>query len=115
MNKLAIIALSVATGLAGAAPVYAAPFSTTTPSGVVVDQSNVIKVDDDWRRHHDHGWNGDHHHHHGNAGAIIGGLAAGAIIGGALAQPRDDGYQRDRYYYRERPVYHRYDYDDEGY
>ncbi|MBP1851913.1 BA14K family protein [Rhizobium halophytocola] len=29
-----------------------------------------------------------HRHHHSNAGAIIGGLAAGAIIGGVLATPR---------------------------
>jgi BA14K-like protein len=42
-------------------------------------------------------WRGRHHHHRGynNGGAILGGLAAGAILGGALAAQRpyyDDGY-----------------------
>lgn len=37
------------------------------------------------RRHHHHG--GYHHYHHGY-GAALGGFAAGAIIGGALAAQR---------------------------
>lgn len=40
-----------------------------------------------WDRRYDRRWR--RHHHHDNTGAIIGGLAAGAIIGGIIAsQPR---------------------------
>ena len=58
---------------------------------------------DEWR----------HHRHHGNGDAIAAGvlgLAAGALIGGALANDRpppdanryyDDGYYNDGYYDRE--------------
>ncbi|MDK4736175.1 BA14K family protein [Rhizobium sp. CNPSo 3490] len=35
-----------------------------------------------WDRRYDHRW---HHHHHDDTGAIIGGLAAGALIGGIIA------------------------------
>jgi hypothetical protein len=39
------------------------------------------------QRWHHGGWHGGgyHHHYHGGGGAFIGGLAAGAILGGALA------------------------------
>lgn len=50
-------------------------------------------------RHHYRHHRGDRHygrhyrrHHRNNAGAIIGGLAAGAIIGGALASPSRPAY-----------------------
>jgi hypothetical protein len=49
--------------------------------------------------HHD-----DHHHHHNNLGAILGGVAAGALIGGAVAPQRREYDDRDDY-----------DYDDGGY
>jgi hypothetical protein len=49
--------------------------------------------------HHD-----DHHHHHNNIGAILGGVAAGALIGGAVAPQRREYDDRDDY-----------DYDDGGY
>lgn len=34
------------------------------------------------------------HRHHSNAGAILGGLAAGALIGGAIAQSQQPRYER---------------------
>jgi hypothetical protein len=111
MRKLAIIALSLATGLAATAPVYAAPVMPSMHEQNSVNP-NIVKVDDDWHhRHHD-----DHHHHHGNAAAIVGGLAAGAIIGGAISnQQRHDEYQRERYYDNDRRYYdHRY-YEDDNY
>lgn len=73
--------------------------------------ANARDWGDGWRRH------GYHHHHHGSGDAAvagIAGLAAGALIGGALAsQPRyadpyyyDDGYApAPRPVYRERYVY----------
>jgi hypothetical protein len=47
-------------------------------------------------------WRGRHHHHHrgggwGGGGAVLGGLAAGAIIGGAIASSRP--YYGPGYYY----------------
>lgn len=51
-----------------------------------------------YRHHHYHG------HHHGNIGAGIAGFAAGAILGGALAQHRH--YGPDYYAYRPGPSYH---------
>lgn len=110
MKKLAVILISVVTAFAGVAPAQAFPV-VNAPK---VEASNPVeKVQ--WRdrhyrphgryyrhhgsrysrhgryyRHHDRYYGGRHwrRHRHGNAGAIIGGLAAGAIIGGALAQPR---------------------------
>lgn len=51
------------------------------------------------RDHHHH----HRYHHHGNIGAGIAGFAAGAIIGGALAQHRD--YGPDYYAYQPGPSY----------
>jgi hypothetical protein len=53
-------------------------------------------------------WRGRHHHRgHNNGGAIIGGLAAGAILGGIIASQNrgyyDNGY---RPVYREAPGYY---------
>ncbi len=69
----------------------AAPLSPATAPGLSVDQ-NVTNVQ--WRgRHHRRGWNRGHwhrrgwgHRHYGYGwGPALGGLAAGAIIGGAIA------------------------------
>lgn len=102
MKKLAIILVSAITALSGVAPAQAFPtvsapkVQTTTQS---VEQVQWREDRRDWRRHHRRHYRDDrrYYRHHGryyrhrdrsNAGAIIGGLAAGAIIGGALAQPR---------------------------
>ena len=97
MKKLAVVLISLVTGLTGVVPAHAFP-SVSAPK---IETSQVQEV-----RHRDR-WHGDRHwrdrdryyghrhyrrHRHGNAGAIIGGLAAGAIIGGAIAS------QQPRYY-----------------
>lgn len=54
--------------------------------------------------HHRHHHRYHHHHrHHHRIGAGIAGFAAGAIIGGALAQHRD--YGPDYYAYQPGPSY----------
>ncbi len=54
--------------------------------------------------HHHHRYHHHHHYHrHGNVGAGIAGFAAGAIIGGALAQHRD--YGPGYYAYQPGPSY----------
>ena len=55
-------------------------------------------------------WRGRHYHHHhrggwGGGGAVLGGLAAGALIGGALAASRPSYYDYGPGYYYGPPVY----------
>ena len=107
MKKLPVIMISAAMLATSVAPSFAAASYSSLQSG-----AQVVQVDDHWRHHGHHdgfrhsgwrddnrGWRGDHdwhhRHHHGNAGAIIGGLAAGAIIGGALAPDSRDYYYDD--------------------
>ncbi|MDQ0456377.1 BA14K family protein [Rhizobium paknamense] len=113
MTRLIAIALSAATFLGSIIPAGATQ-SISTASSVQVQTQGVQVAENSWAddrrtrpriyRHHDYRGSyyrdRDHRdryyrdryyrrHHHGNAGAIIGGFAAGAIIGGALAsQPR---------------------------
>jgi hypothetical protein len=131
MKNLAVITLSLATAVSGISPAYAYPTMPANAAGrglvvQVVDQGHdwkhnlqddpqPIRKHDDHRRddrHHDdhrHSDNrndhhDDHHHHSNNIGAILGGVAAGALIGGAVAPQRreyDDGGD--------------YNYDDGGY
>jgi hypothetical protein len=98
MRKLAVILISAVTAFSGALPAHAFP-GVSAPKVEVAQQAEKVQWRDGWRRggpryryyrhgrHHGHYYR-RHRHHHGHAGAIIGGLAAGAIIGGALAQPR---------------------------
>ena len=65
----------------------------------------VTPADAQWRRH-----GGYHHHHHrggwGGGGAALGGFAAGAILGGALAAQRPYyGYGPGPVYYEAAPSY----------
>lgn len=88
MNRAVAVALSGAllvgsTAAASAAPLSPAPHTgaqTRVPDGI----TNVR-----WRGHHHHGWGRHghwHHRHYGYGwGPAIGGLAAGAIIGSAIA------------------------------
>jgi hypothetical protein len=106
--KTTIIAsgLSALLALTAFAPAGAAPL---TSGPAIQGQSDIKFVD--WRRHHGNDWRGNdrrdwhgdnHRSHHNNAGAIIGGLAAGAIIGGAIANGNRNRYHRSHYYYQDR-------------
>jgi len=53
----------------------------------------VSPADAQWRGGRHGGYHGGYHRgYHGGGGALLGGLAAGAIIGGALAAQRPYGY-----------------------
>ncbi len=100
MKKLAVVLISLATAFTGVAPAHAFP-SISAPK---VETATKVQQVDHRRGHRWHGhrrWRGHdryyghrhyRRHRHNNAGAIIGGLAAGAIIGGAIAS------QQPRYY-----------------
>ncbi|WP_310235122.1 BA14K family protein [Rhizobium miluonense] len=102
MNRIHIYTLTTAIGLCSIVPVYAFPVAELPK----IQQSDVIQVrdfghptDQIWRGHGHYHYNngyshsnrdyGRYHNYHrdgnGNAGAIIGGIAAAAIIGGAIA------------------------------
>jgi hypothetical protein len=116
MKKLAIIVLSVATAFTGITPAQAFP-AIARPDMPQV--SNVEQVQyyrrygdryryDRYRyRYGDDRWRHRRYHRHNNAGAIIGGLAAGVIIGSILNAQR-----QPRYYsggsYHTRWCYSRY-------
>ncbi|MBN9051709.1 MAG: BA14K family protein [Rhizobiales bacterium] len=56
-------------------------------------------------------WRGRHHHHHrgggwGGGGAVLGGLAAGALLGGAIAASRPGYYDYGPGYYAPPPAYY---------
>ncbi|MCJ8519266.1 hypothetical protein ABID21_002008 [Pseudorhizobium tarimense] len=99
MKKLAVVLISLATAVTGVAPAHAFP-SVSVPKIEAQQVEQVGHRGHRWRGHrhwrgHDRYYGHRRHYrrHRGNAGAIIGGLAAGAIIGGALAaqQPRYHG------------------------
>lgn len=65
-----------------AAPVLAAPLPIGNPG----PDSGVQQVQYRHGHGHGHGYGHRHHHrHYGSGAAVLGGLAAGAIIGGAIA------------------------------
>ncbi|MEB2844073.1 BA14K family protein [Rhizobiales bacterium RZME27] len=119
MKKLAIIALSLATAFMGVAPAQAFPSAASAPRVEQTQASGVQNVQyrrewrrDRWRggdrrwdrgRHWDRGrYYGDRRyyrrHHRNNAGAVIGGLALGAIVGGAIANSQPRYAPAPRYY-----------------
>lgn len=104
MKKIAIILISLITALTSFAPAQAFP-TVRTPAHVSTSQVEQVRYDGQRRHYRNgnrHGWRGDRRHYrrdyyrnghdrryyrrHGRNGAaaIIGGIAAGAIIGGAL-------------------------------
>jgi len=109
MNRLTIVALSVASALTSVPPAMAFPTAADVPK---VEATQVQLVQ--YRRYGGgyHGGYRGYHHGGGDDWAwALGGLALGTIIGGALAQPRyygpsyyDDGYYDQGYY---GPTYYR--------
>ena len=91
MKRLAIIALSLATALMSALPAEA--FPTVGAPDVKALQAQPVR----YRGGYYGGYHGGYYHHNGGDGWgwALGGLAAGAIIGGMLAQP---GYYGSGYY-----------------
>jgi hypothetical protein len=88
MNRAVAVALSGALLVGSTAAASAAPLSPATATGAqtrVPDGITNVR----WRGHHHHGWGRHghwHHRHYGYGwGPAIGGLAAGAIIGSAIA------------------------------
>lgn len=101
MKRLAIIALSLATALTSALPAEA--FPTVGAPDVETLQAQQVR----YRGGYYGGYHGGYYRHNGGDdwGWALGGLAAGAIIGGLLAQPRyygsgyyDPGYYGSGYY-----------------
>lgn len=115
MKKFLAIAISVATALSGALPARALPLSA---GSYFAGQSDVVPVRDQpqhpkirerqrynnqryWKgkkysNRHGRSYDRRHYHRHYNdndndIGLLFGGLAAGALIGGILAQPRAYG------------------------
>ncbi|MCQ1850288.1 BA14K family protein [Neorhizobium galegae] len=95
-KKLAVAVLALIAAFSGVAPAQAFP-SIGAPrieASQDVQQVQYWRDRDSWggRRYYRDRYDGDRYyrrHRRGpDAGAIIGGLALGAIIGGALAQPR---------------------------
>ncbi|MEZ2128812.1 MULTISPECIES: BA14K family protein [unclassified Sinorhizobium] len=106
MKRLAMVALSLATALTSVPPAVA--FPTVAAPKIEASQAQLVQ----YRRYHG-GYRGyryrRHHHNGGDDWAwALGGLAAGALIGGLLAQPRY--YGPDYYDYGPRyygPTYYR--------
>lgn len=108
MKKIAILLIAVITALSGAIPAQAAPVIAPLKPDIHHSIENVQWNGDRRWRPGRHDWHGHHrpshhrpwHHHRrhdrSNAAAVIGGLAAGAIIGGAIAQSQQPRYAPPR-------------------
>jgi hypothetical protein len=83
-RTLAILALAGATSVVSTAPATSAPLMQDNGLKSEAVSNGIEQVQ--WRRHgHRHHWHHRHHRHHHGWGPAIGGLAAGAIIGSAIA------------------------------
>lgn len=114
MNRLTIIALSMASALTSVSPAMAFPTAADVPK-IETTQAQLVQ----YRRYgggYRGGYRGGYNHGHHNGGDddwawALGGLALGTIIGGALAQPYygsgyyDQGYYNQGYY--GGPTYYR--------
>lgn len=111
MKKTAILLIAVITALSGTIPAQAAPgFAPLKPDIRRTVENVQWNGDRRWRpgrhnwhghhrpsyhrpwRHHHRPWHHHRRHDRSNAAAVIGGLAAGAIIGGAIAQSQQPRY-----------------------
>lgn len=108
MKRFAIVALAFAAALTSAPPAMAFPMISAPRVGT--PQTQLVEY-----RRYGGGYYHGHHHGGGDDWAwALGGLAAGAIIGGLMAQPRYYGpsyYEPDYYgrtYYRPRYYAPRY-------
>ena len=97
--------LAGATSVASSQGAAAAPLAVNAGIGKSASSIEAVqfRYGHGWRhhggwRHEGYGWR---HRHYGNGAAVLGGLAAGAVIGGAIAnsQARADGasYCSQRY------------------
>jgi len=87
MNRAVVASLVAALLIGSTAAASAAPLSPAMAAGTQTHPVDGI-TNVQWRGHHHHRWHGDHwrHRHYGYGwGPAIGGLAAGAIIGSAIA------------------------------
>jgi hypothetical protein len=103
-KKLCALVLAGSTAAAFSVPAAAAPLMIDTPLRASAASDGVQNVR--WRGRHHRGWHGHRHHRHWDRhsgwGPALGGLAAGAIIGGAIANSRaqtaaDDAYCSQRF------------------
>jgi hypothetical protein len=99
---IAVAAIALALPLtmgssANAAPLMAGSALSTTNTATSSDITQVR-----WRGHRG-GWG--HHHHGGGWGGVGAGLAAGALIGGAIAASQGPYYYGPGYGYAPAPAY----------
>ena len=85
MNSWKIVAVAIVLGAsASISPVAAAPMTPAAGSEMQAASASPLTSVQYRRWHHRHqGWH--HGRHRGHGAAALGGLAAGAIIGGAIA------------------------------
>lgn len=96
---LAAALLAGATTLSLSMPATSAPIMNSAPSVAAVASSGDVTTVQ-YRRHHHHGYHGHHGHRRGYGGTAAGvgiGLAAGAIIGGAIAASQAQAQQNHAY------------------
>ena len=89
MKPWKIVSCAIVLGALSAtspAPAVAAPMVATAGAEKLSGSAQPL-VNVQYRRwhdrHHNHGWR--HRHHYGTGAGVLGGLAAGAVIGGAIA------------------------------
>ncbi len=106
-RTISVAILAVATSLAALSPVAAAPLMVSPGLGQSTGNVDTVQYRR-WERGPDWHHRGWHRHYgyyggyYGDDGAVLGGLAAGAIVGGAIANSearaaQDDSYCSQRY------------------
>ena len=99
MNATKRMTLVTAVMATACTPVLAAPLSPAAISQSAQVQQVQYRH---WHGHGGHRWGGWHRpHYYGSGAAVLGGLAAGAVIGGAIANSQGranaDAYCSQRY------------------
>ncbi|MGY4325656.1 hypothetical protein ACVWWG_000070 [Bradyrhizobium sp. LB7.2] len=100
MTATKLMTLVMAVMASACTPVLAAPLSPAAISQNPQVQQVQYRH---WRGQGGHRWGGWHRPHYGSGAAVLGGLAAGAIVGGAIAnsqaqaQANADAYCSQRY------------------